>query len=276
MAYLKHDDYGVKDVSSDRPDPEQYELGLNSRSFGEDHLITPQIEKLPAWAEYIWSEFTVTPYGRLKAGLISDTMEPVPYLIGDVKSEASNPTASAHSVIAQSIFIRKTLDRDDVIELSDFDIMSYLKMVMARNSMLYIARSILGVTSTAMSQEAIKPVTNYDLPALEDVMSGEVSTTGEETLFIKPSDYRTLVLEMPSVLTREQFADLYGFRDVVFMPELANPVIFDVKKYYMGFPKGKDGDLFEDFNLDKNTQEVLYELKACGLYTGVHDTKEEP
>ena len=275
MAYLKHDaEYGVYDASPDAPDPSEYELGINSRNYGEDHLITPQIEKLPAWAQYIWADVAVTPYGRLKAGLISNTMEPTPYVIGNLKEEAV-PDASAHSVIAQSIYIRKTLDRDDLIDLKDFDIMSYLKMVMTRNTLLYVAKCILGTAATPASTEAIRPVTDYDLPALSDVMDGTVSTTGEETLFIKPSDYRTLVMAMPSVLTREQFADLYGFKDVIFVPDVTDPVIFDVGKYYVGFPKGKDGDMFEDFNIDKNTQEVLYELKACGLYTGVHEVAEE-
>lgn len=275
MAYLKHDaEYGVYDASQDAPDPSEYELGLNSRNFGEDHLITPQIEKLPYWAQYIWAEVAITPYGRLKARVITDTMEPTPYLIGDSKTDDDNMSANAHSVIAQSVYIRKTLDRDDVLDLADFDITSFLKMVMTRNTMLYIAKCILGVATNPMSKEAVMPVTDYDLLALSDIMDGTVSTTGEETLFIKPADYRTLVMEMPTVLTREQFADLYGFKDVVFMPDVENPVVFNVGKYYVGFPKGKDGEIFEDFNIDKNTQEVLYELKVCGVYMEIYDTTE--
>ena len=270
MAYLKHDDptYGIYDKSADKPDPEEYTLGLNSRNFGEDHLITPQVEKLPTWASYIWDNVAVMPYGRLKAGLISDDTEPVPYVIGDEK-ETSVMTASAHSVIAQSAYIRKTLDRDDAADPADFDVVSFIKKVMARNSKAYIAKCILGTATTAMSKEALLPVTDYELISLSDVIDGTASTTGEETLFIKPVDYRTLVMEMPSILTREQFADFYGFKDVVFMPNVENPVIFNVNKYYIGLPKGKDGELFEDFNIDKNTKEVLFELKVCGIYQGV-------
>ena len=280
MAYLKHEaDHGIYDASSDAPDPSEYVLGINSRNYGEDHLITPQVEKLPMWAQHIWDEVAIMPYGRLKAGVLTNTMEPTPYVVGDTKSDSKNMSVSAHSVIAQSIYIRKALNRDDVVDLADFDIMSFIKMVMARNSKLYIAKCILGIASSAMSEEALVPVTSYELPALSDVMDGTISTTGEETLFIKPSDYRTLVMDMPSVLTREQFADLYGFKAVVFVPDLSESVIFDASKYYIGLPKGKDGDLFQDFNIDKNTQEMLYELKACGLYTGVHEvaeTNEEP
>ena len=272
MAYLKHEtDYGIYDQSPDAPDPETHELGINSRNFGEYHLIAPQVEKLPKWAQYIWDNITVTPYGRLRPGFIVDNMVATPYLNGNEKTDSKNMIGpdSDINVIAQSAYIRKTLDRDDVVDITDFDIMPYLKKVMTRDTMLYIAACILNMATIPMSKEAIIPINDYQTMTLSEVMDGTFTPTGEETLFISPADYREIVMAMPSVLTREQFADLYGFKDVIFVGDLSSPFIFNVSKYYIGLPRGKDGDLFEDFNLDKNTKEVLYELKICGLYMDV-------
>jgi HK97 family phage prohead protease len=123
---------------------------------GAPHVVKPEDE----WVETIMSGIHKSPFARTKtryADLTEDEARARGYIKGNEKVEEVFPILT-RTTEPQTVYKKQKLDRDDIVDITDFDVVTWLKgemRMMLRNE---IARAVLvGDGRSAMSQDKIDP-----------------------------------------------------------------------------------------------------------------------
>jgi HK97 family phage major capsid protein len=145
------------------------------------------IKRETGWVQQVMKSVHHTPFSRIKstfANITADTARAKGYTKGDLKIDEVF-TLLKRSTTPTTIYKKQTLDRDDVVDITDFDVVSWLKSEMRMMLDEEIARAILvgdGRNSAAddkINELNIRPIwTDADLYAIkEPVVAAKVSTT---------------------------------------------------------------------------------------------------
>ena len=157
---LMHADYGITDI--------EY-------LFPDDRNVTRQpqfIQRDMTWVSGVMSGVHHVPFSRIKsvfADITADEARAKGYLKGKLKKEEVF-TLLKRSTTPQTIYKKQKLDRDDIIDIVDFDVVAWLKSEMRMMLNEEIARAILvsDGRSTAsddkIKEDNIRPIwTDADL-----------------------------------------------------------------------------------------------------------------
>ena len=139
--------------------------------FPEDHDLnnTPAfIKRETSWVSVVMREVSHTPFSRVRsrfANITEDEARAKGYLKGHMKKNEVF-TLLKRSTAPQTIYKKQKLDRDDVIDITDFDVVAWIKAEMREMLDEEIARAILigdgreTADEDKISEEHVRPIAN--------------------------------------------------------------------------------------------------------------------
>lgn len=198
----------------------------------------------------------------------------------------------------QTIYKKQKLDRDDVIDVEEFDIVAFTNAEMREMLDEEIARAVLVgdgrelTDADKIQEDKIRPIISDDdfftiktkaktaANVLETVIKvmGQYRGSGSPTMYIQPnlladmklvkaSDGRYLFGDIP---TNEAMAARLGVGSIVpttFFGEKQQLVIVNLNDYTIGAAKGGQVTTFDDFDIDFNQMKYLIETRLSGALT---------
>lgn len=259
-----------------------------------------------AWVQVVMNGIHHTPFARIKmmfADLREDDARAKGYAQkGKLKKEEVFGLLK-RKVEPTTIYKKQKLDRDDVIDITDFDVVSWLKSEMRMMLDEEIARAILfGDGRTASSEDKISE-TNI-IPAVSDAalytLTADINPASGESLghaiingIVKAQDnYEgsgNLIFFVKNSLVSDMLLleDTQGHRmykdmsdlalamsvsKIVKVPDSVVPsgvygVVLDLNDYNVGADKGGAVNMFDDFDIDYNQMKYLIETRCSGALT---------
>ena len=291
-SFLAHaDQYGIKNIEWLFPDAKNVVEG-GGPSF---------IKRNPdEWVSVVMNGVHHTPFSRIKmmfADLREDDARAKGYAQkGKLKKEEVFGLIK-RTVEPTTIYKKQKLDRDDIIDITDFDVVSWLKGEMRMMLDEEIARAILfGDGRTAMSEDKIKE-TNI-IPACSDAALYTIKETlpssytakdvikaavkgqndyegsGNTTMFVANTTITDMLL-LEDGMQHRLYKDVNeldlacSVNRIVKVPASIIPkgvvaLIVDLKDYNVGADKGGSINMFDDFDIDYNQQKYLIETRCSG------------
>ena len=291
-SFLEHSaEYGIDNI--DWLFPEAQNL-TNTPGF---------IKRNPdAWVDVVMNGVHHTPFSRIKmmfADLREDDARAKGYATkGTLKKEEVFGLLK-RTVEPTTIYKKQKLDRDDIVDITDFDVVSWLKGEMRMMLDEELARAFLfGDGRLQSSPDKIKEtsiipvIKDTSLYAIESqaatsapkdivkaVVMGQVKYegSGNITLFIKNSLVTEMLL-IEDAQGRRLYKDINelslacAVNRIVKVPDTIVPegiygVALDLNDYNVGADKGGAVNMFDDFDIDYNQQKYLIETRCSGALT---------
>ena len=264
------------------------------------------LKRRTEWVNSVLTETRHTPFSRIKSMLADLTLEAARakgYVKGNLKKEEFF-RVSKRVTTPQTIYKKQKLDRDDILDITDFDVVAWLKGEMRLMLDEEIARAVLiGDGRSAndedkIKEENIRPIaTDHDLYVTRLYVNlGDANSSAEElidALTLNRRHYRgsgnptfytsetmlAKLLLIKDTLGRRIYqttADLQAALRVSkivtaeILDEEANDVVgimVNLADYTIGADRGGDVTLFEDFDIDYNQEKYLIETRMSGALT---------
>lgn len=292
-SFLAHaDDYGITNI--DYLFPEAQNVNGNTPGF---------IKRTPdSWVGTVMTGVHHSPFSRIKmmfADLREDEARAKGYMKGNLKKEEVFGLLK-RTVEPTTVYKKQKLDRDDVIDITDFDVVSWLKSEMRMMLDEEIARAILfgdgrsAVSEDKISEKNIIPIVNdADFYAIKKKVTpkdneslghaiitaavksqNDYEGSGNTTFFTSNSIVTDLLL-MEDADGRRLYKDVselalaLNVNRIVKVPASIIPtdvygVIVDLSDYNVGADKGGSINMFDDFDIDYNQMKYLIETRCSG------------
>lgn len=266
------------------------------------------IDRDQSWVKPVLNGTHHTPFTRIKsmqADITADEARAKGYITGSRKKEevfkllkrVTTPT---------TIYKLQKFDRDDLVDITDFDTIAWVKGEMRSKLDEELARAILlgdGRSNSdpdKINEENIRPILKEDdlyclkkdLPATitPDVIVDELirvqddlEGTGSPTLFCAKSFVTDLLLQKDKMghylyPTKQALADRLGVSSIVDVPQMKNlkdgnkdvlAIIVNLSDYNVGTDRGGEVTMFDDFDIDFNQYKYLLETRVSGALTKV-------
>jgi hypothetical protein len=299
-------------------DPQDYGIVDIDMLFPDSKTIydTPQfIKRRTEWVNDVMTGVKKLPFSRVKslfADITEDDARARGYIKGDQKVTEVFSLLKRETT-PTTIYKLQKLDRDDVIDITSFDVVIWLKGEMRLMWEEEAARAILigdGRLSTSrqkIPEDKIRPIYTdieddlFAVPirytvaanATEDaivkqqiraIKKGKKNYrgTGNPTFFTTEDNLADMLLledgmGRPMYDTVEKLATALGVRKIVTVPVMDNitrtvsnvsykldGIIVNLADYAVGADKGGAATMFEDFDLNFNQMEYLYEGRCSG------------
>lgn len=205
----------------------------------------------------------------------------------------------------QTVYKKQKLDRDDIIDITSFDVVAWLKQEMRIMLDEEIARAVLVGDGRDVSDESkirtdsIRPIAfdddlytiKVDVADVNDVtaMIDQVTQaqvdyrgSGTPTFYASPSLIAKMMTQRDQLnhrmySTRNDLASELSVSNIVDVPILdtaksedGRPVlglIGNLKDYTIGADRGGNISMFDDFDIDFNQQKYLMETRCSGALT---------
>ncbi|QEQ94325.1 head maturation protease [Gordonia phage Chikenjars] len=265
---------------------------------------TPEfIARRTEWVSEVMTGTRKTPFSRIKSLTANLTLEEARakgYIKGNLKKEEFFRVAKRVTT-PQTIYKKQKLDRDDILDITDFDVVAWLKGEMRLMLEEEIARAVLlGDGRSAgdddkISEDHVRPIANEDelYVTYLYVNTGGAEYTAEEiidSLTLQRRHYRGS--GNPTFFTSETvLAQLLLIKDkmgrriyptvndlsaalrvskIVAVEVMDEPsvdilgVMVNLQDYTIGADKGGDVALFDDFDIDYNQYKYLIETRISG------------
>ena len=252
------------------------------------------------------TQATKTPFSRIKnlwADITEDEARAKGYITGTLKKEEFFGIAKRVTV-PTTVYKKQKLDRDDIVDITDFDVVAWLKMEMrvmldeeiARAALIGDGRDV--ASSDKINEQCIRPITsehelfcvtiNVVHPVVSDaatkamidaVVRGRAKYrgTGTPTMYTSESVISSFLLLKDS-LGRDLYPSIealalkFRVREIVPVEVLeATPdivaVIVNPVDYTFGANKGGEVNMFDQFDIDFNQEKYLIETRCSGSLT---------
>lgn len=205
----------------------------------------------------------------------------------------------------QTVYKKQKLDRDDIIDITSFDVVAWLKQEMRIMLDEEIARAVLVGDGRPVSDESkirtdsIRPIAfdddvytikvdvtdPTDVTAMIDQVTQAQENyrgSGSPTFFASPSLVAKMMTQRDQLKhrlysTRNDLASELSVSNIVDVPILdtaksedGKPVlgiIGNLKDYTIGADRGGNVSMFDDFDIDFNQQKYLMETRCSGAIT---------
>lgn len=295
-AFIEHaaKDYGIDDVDILFPDAKTI---TNSPDF---------ISRESAWVGTVMSGTHHSPFARVKsvfANITADEARARGYMKGKKKLEEVI-TLLKRSTDPQTVYKKQKMDRDDIIDITDFDVITWLKSEMRIMLDEELAGAILvgdgrsAASDDKIHEDHIRPICSDDDLYAFKVKVADVTDdasakafiksallgytnykgSGNKTMFIKESALAHLLLIEDGIghllyATQDALATTLRVSKIVEVPdeifernETIKPIaiIVDLNDYNVGADKGGAVSMFDDFDIDYNQQKYLLETRCSG------------
>lgn len=290
-AFLAHtEEYGIENIDYLFPDAK---------------TVTPTPEMIArdmAWVRGVIDGAKHTPFSRIKSTAADITAEEARakgYIKGNLKKEevikllkrVTTPT---------TIYKKQKLDRDDIIDITDLDVVAWLKAEMRLMLDEEIARAVLigdgreVEDPDKINEENIRPIAKdnelYAHPVnLAPNLSGNslveailrarknYKGTGSPTLYTTEDIITDLLLIKDKIgrrlyPTEAELASALRVKSIVAveametMPNLLG-ILVNINDYTIGADKGGQVSMFDDFDIDYNQYKYLIETRISGCLT---------
>ena len=177
-SFLAHTQtYGIENVDFLFPDPENV------------NMPPTFIERDMGWVQKVMSGVHHTPFSRIKsmfADITADEARAKGYIKGNLKKEEVF-TLLKRTTTPTTIYKKQKMDRDDVVDITDFDVIAWLKKEMRLMLDEEIARAILvgdGRLSSSddkIHETNVRPIlTDEDLYTVKANITVATNATGSE------------------------------------------------------------------------------------------------
>lgn len=268
---------------------------------------TPEfIARRMAWVNNVLSGTRHTPFSRIRnhfADITLDQARARGYVKGALKREEFF-NITRRVTTPQTIYKKQKLDRDDILDITDFDVVTWLKSEMRLMLDEEVARAVLigdgrDVADPDKINEAnIRPIlTDNDIyvskvnvnltdanSTPEEIVDGVMNAmqwfmgTGVPTLYCARS-WMTKMLLTKDTLGRRlhdtpaSLASAMGVGDIVpvdVMESMASTligIIVNIADYTIGSDRGGEVNFFDFFDIDYNQFKYLYETRLSGALT---------
>jgi hypothetical protein len=254
------------------------------------------------WVDGFLNATRKTPFSRIKthyADLNYDDARAKGYIKGNFKKEEFFEVAS-RTTTPTTIYKKQKLDRDDIVDITDFDVVGWMRAEMKVMIKEELARAILLGDGRAVDDEDkivetnIRPiVSDHELYSfvvnvnLDDAMSNVKEAIN--AIIMHRQYYRGT--GMPTMYTTETFLaqcliladgvgrDLYDtveklatklrVKEIVTVelmdtrPDIV-AILVNPADYVIGMTRGGELTNFEDFDIDFNQHKYLIETRLCG------------
>ena len=259
-----------------------------------------------AWVNIVLNGVHHTPFSRIKmmfADLREDDARAKGYAQkGKLKKEEVFGLLK-RAVEPTTIYKKQKLDRDDVVDITDFDVVSWLKGEMRMMLDEEIARAILfGDGRAASSEDKIRetniiPLTKdaalYTIEYTVTPQTGETLGHAMINAAVKAQDVYEGSGNLTAFIANDKISDMLLLEDtqghrmykdmndlalamsvnkIVKVPASIIPsgilaAIVDLNDYNVGADKGGAVNMFDDFDIDYNQQKYLIETRCSGALT---------
>ena len=264
------------------------------------------IDRQPnGWVKIVMSGVHHTPFSRVKsifADITADEARARGYVKGNLKMEevikllkrTTDPT---------TVYKKQKLDRDDIIDITDFDVVSWLKAEMRTMLDEELARAFVfgdgrnAISADKIDDTKIRPIISDSelftisktvTPAENETIGHAIIRTvvkaqdeyrgsGNLTFFTKAGVVSDMLLLEDAQGHRlykdiNELALACGVNRIVKVPDSIVPtgyhgVIVDLNDYNVGADKGGSINMFDDFDIDYNQQKYLIETRCSGALT---------
>lgn len=288
-------EYGIENIEYLFPDAQKLE---NVPGFIKN--------KPDTWVATVMNGVHHTPFSRIKmvfADITADEARAKGYVKGNRKIEEVF-TLLRRKVEPTTVYKKQKLDRDDVVDITDFDVVSWLKTEMRMMLDEEIARAILFSDGrSALVEDKIKEaniipivkddslytITKVVVPAegqsLEDAVIDaavlakvEYQGSGNTTAFMEAGQLAKELLQKDGFgrrlyKDRTELALAMGVNKIEEVPNsiTGDPnflaLIVDLNDYNVGADKGGAVNMFDDFDIDYNQMKYLIETRCSGALT---------
>jgi HK97 family phage prohead protease len=237
-----------------------------------------------------------SPFSRVKATYADLTVETARargYIKGNQKLDQVYGVLTRETT-PQTVYARQTLDRDDIIDITDFDIVPWAQANMKAKLIQELARAVfVGDGRQVTDKDKISPdhirpiVTDNDLytikataatPAdlVETIIKSRIDYqgTGNPTLYINPAALAEVLLlkdnegrylfgDIPSVDAMAARFRVSAIVETTILPA-QTALIVNMADYVLGSSKGGEITNFDDFDIDFNQYKYLIETRLSG------------
>lgn len=260
------------------------------------------LQRRVEWVASFLSQTRKSPFSRIKtlhADITVDEARAKGYVTGAMKKEEFF-SVSKRVTVPTTVYKKQKLDRDDMIDITDFDVVTWLKSEMRLMLDEEIARAALIGDGRDVSHEDkinegnIRPIaSDHELyTTTVNVNIADANSSAQEIIdaiirnrkHLKgsgtPTMYttETIIAEfllLKDSLGRRIYADLNSLArelrvtaivPVEVMEEEADIVcvIVNPSDYIMGATRGGEVTMFDDFDIDYNQHKYLIETRMCG------------
>ena len=267
---------------------------------------TPEfIKRQSEWVTKVLSGTRHLPFTRIKSQTANLTVEEARakgYVKGNFKKEEFFRVAKRETG-PQTIYKKQQLDRDDILDITDFDVVIWIKSEMRLMLNEEIARAILiGDGRSAGDEDRINPekirpiatdddlfVTTINLnlndanSSAEEIIDAAIrhrryyKGTGKPTYYTSDDVLSDMLLikdgmgrriynsieDLKSALRVEDIVPVELFSTV---PDLVG-IYVNLTDYAVGTDKGGEVSMFDDFDIDFNKYKYLIETRLSGCLT---------
>lgn len=287
-------------------DAETIQHGINSiemlfpDAFASSNGNQPILYKDPNTAsQQILDRVNKSPFSKVRttiADLTEDEARAKGYIKGNMKKEEYFSLVKRQTT-PTTVYKKQKLDRDDVLDITDFDVVAFMSVEMKAMLKEEIARAILVGDGRDFSAEDkidegnIRPIItdnefftihkNFaDASAfIEAVIMGmtEYLGSGQPDMYIDPqllgqvkllkgSDGKYLFGDIPSAAA---IAARLGMGEIIPSTFMAGKgaLVVNLRDYTLGATKGGEVTNFDDFDIDFNQYKYLAETRLSGALT---------
>lgn len=311
---ISHDDMkaivaSAEKLGSFKDAVEEYAL---AHGINDIEVLFPEATQLTAapeffarrteWVNVVLGGARKTPFSRIRtatADLTFDEARAKGYIKGNMKKEEFFGT-SRRTTTPQTVYKKQKLDRDDIIDITDFDVVAWLKGEMRLMLDEELGRAVLlgdgreVDDEDKISEEHIRPIATDDefYTIYVNVNVDDASSSVQETIdaiVLNRQYYRGT--GQPDMFTTETFIaqvlllkDTLGRRIYTSLDQLATElrvgrivpvevmneypnivaVLVNMNDYVIGADKGGQVAMFEDFDIDYNQHKYLIETRISG------------
>ena len=293
-SFLQHaEEYGIENIDYLFPEAKT----LNDR---------PEfIKRKDDWVTKVMSGVHHTPFSRIKsvfADITEDEARARGYMKGKLKKEEVFSLLK-RSTTPTTIYKKQKMDRDDVIDITDFDVIAWLKTEMRMMLDEELARAFLfgdgrlASSDDKINETNIRPIVSdaelYTISkTVAPVQDEEIAKTVIKAAIKARKDYRgsgnpvafmgedlladMLLLEdgigHSLFKTEAELATKLRVREIIPVPDEIIPsdvymLIVNLNDYNVGADKGGAVNMFDDFDIDYNQQKYLIETRCSGALT---------
>lgn len=257
------------------------------------------------WVDKVFGQARKSPFSRIKtlhADITMDEARAKGYVTGEMKREEFF-AVSKRVTTPTTVYKKQKLDRDDMVDITDFDVVAWLKGEMRLMLDEEVARAMLFGDGRDISHEdkineqSIRPVaTDHELYTtvinvnLDDANSSvqeiidslilnrrHYKGSGIPTMFTTET-YIAMFLLLKDTLGRRIYKNLdelateLRFKEIVPVEAMEEQedivaVIYNPADYVVGATAGGKIGMFDDFDIDYNQHKYLIETRMCGALT---------
>ena len=254
------------------------------------------------WVNGVLSGARKTPFSRIKTHTADLTFEEARakgYIKGNLKKEQFFAT-SRRVTTPQTIYKKQKLDRDDIIDITDFDVVAWMKGEMRLMLDEELARAILigdgrdPGSEDKINETNIRPIAKdddfYTISVNVNVLDASSSPqeiidaivlnrqylrgTGQPTMYTTETVIAQFLLLKDTLGRRiyqslDQLAAELRVADIVPVEVLGDEpdilcILVNMSDYVIGADKGGQVSLFDDFDIDYNQYKYLIETRVSG------------